>query len=41
MYDQPKNQECRPTQTKIEDKNKQKEIMPQKQEIQECEYVIT
>ena len=30
--------ECKPTQIKIGENNKQKEIMSQKQEIQECEY---
>ena len=36
-----KTKECRPTQIEIEDNNKQKEITPQKQEIQEYKYATT
>ena len=36
-----KTKECKPTQIKIEDNNVQKEIMHQKQEIQECKYATT
>ena len=36
-----KTKECRPTQTEVEENNEQKEITPQKQEIQECKYATT
>ena len=41
FYNQPKTKQCRPTQIKIGENNKQKEITPQKQEIQECEHTTT
>ena len=33
--------ECKPTQIKTRENNKQKENTPEKQEIQECDYVNT